>query len=95
MITSAFYYFGTLILWLWHIITMAHWHTPSSALVTVGPIALAIPIVDEWEGVELSEVPQLIVNSTQLIVKGHERTHCTVGLAHKQTQSGWLSAIYT
>ena len=65
MITMAHYYFGTLILWLWHIITMAHWHTPSSALVTVGPLALAIPIVDEWEGVELSEVPQLIVNSTQ------------------------------
>ena len=79
-------YFGTLILLLWHIITMAHWHTPSSALVIVGPLVLAIPIVDEWEGVELSEVPQLIVNSTQLIVKGHERTH--TGLAHKQTQSG-------
>ena len=91
--TLAHDYYGTLLLW--HIITMAHWHTPSSALVTVGPIALAIPIVNEWEGVELSEVPQLIVNSTQLIVKGHERTHCTVGLAHKQTQSGWLSAIYT
>ena len=90
----AHYYFGTLILWLWHIITMAHWHTPSSALVIVGPLVLAIPIVDEWEGVELSEVPQLIVNSTQLIVKGHERTHCTVGLA-EQTQSGWLSAIHT
>ena len=76
-------------------ISMAHWHALFSALVTVGPLALAIPIVDEWEGVELGEVPQLIVNSTQLIVKGLERTLCTDGLAHKQTQSGWLSAIYT
>ena len=61
----AHYYFGTLILWLWNMISMAHWHALFSALVTVGPLALAIPIVDEWEGVELGEVPQLIVNSTQ------------------------------
>ena len=96
MITMAHYYFGTLILWLWHIITMAHWHTPSSALVTVGPLALAIPIVNEWEVVELSEVPQLIVNSTQpnWLSRDTNRHTALLCWTRAQTDTEWLVVRY-
>ena len=108
--TLTHQYFGTLahdyygIFLLWHINTLALAHYYYGTLAHsffctyhCRPSCPGHPhcgrVGGSWVG--WSSPTDCQLDSTQLIVKGHERTLCTDGLAHKQTQSGWLSAIYT